>query len=209
MTGIVREHRGAVHNARRPGVIAAILLAVSVLAGALSGCSTVADTHGSTASSKHESKYGSLPSFLPKQSYDTDSVLTGTIARPALTTEGDAVRVGSGASAALITVTGPEVPGEGLPYQAGATTCTWTITITAGSTAVPIDAKDFSSSDHLGAVYAPEFVADQPTPPAAVAPHTTTTFELRTVMVVGEGLMRWAPDGTHPVAAWDFEVEND
>jgi hypothetical protein len=32
---------------------------------------------------------------------------------------------------------------------------------------------------------------------------------LRAVMVVGEELMLWSPDGKHPVAKWDFEVEND
>ncbi len=203
-----REHRGATRNAWRPGVVAAVLLAVSVLAGALSGCSSAGQAHAAAAA-KADSKYGSLPTFLPKQSFDTDSVLTGSVARPALTTEGDAVRFGSGSAAALVTVSGPEVPGEGLPYQTDATTCTWTITITAGSRAVPVSAADFSSTDHLGAVYRPAFVPGQPVPAASVAPHTTTTFELRAVMVVGEGLMRWAPDGTHPVAAWDFEVEND
>jgi hypothetical protein len=196
-------------TARRPGVLAALLMVAAVLAGALAGCTATPAGHSSSATGKNQSKYGSLPGFLPKQTFDTDSVLTGTTARPALTTEGDAVRVGSGASAALIAVTGPEVPGEGLPYQAGATTCTWTVTIAAGSRAVPIDLADFSSSDHLGAVYAPQFVAGEAAPPATVAPHTTTTFELRAVMVVGEGLMRWSPDGRHPVASWDFEVEND
>ncbi len=34
-------------------------------------------------------------------------------------------------------------------------------------------------------------------------------FELRAVEAPGEGLMRWAPDGTHIVAKWDFVVEND
>ena len=204
-----REYRGAVRTARRPGLLAAVLLVAAVLAGALAGCSATTTTHGDAAADKRDTKYGSLPSFLPKQSFDTDSVLTGSVGRPALTTEGDTVRVGSGAAAALVTVTGPEVPGEGLPYQAGATTCTWTVTIKAGSTAVAVDPRDFSSSDHLGAVYAPQFVAGQPVPPASVAPHTTTSFELRAVMVVGEGLMRWAPDGAHPVASWDFEVEND
>jgi hypothetical protein len=174
----------------------------------LSGCSSAGQAHAAAAA-KADSKYGSLPTFLPKQSFDTDSVLTGTVARPALTTEGDAVRVGSGSAAALVTISGPEVPGEGLPYQTGATTCTWTVTIKAGSKAVPISTADFSSTDHLGAVYAPTFVPDEPVPPTSVAPHTTTTFELRAVMVVGEGLIRWAPDGAHPVAAWDFEVEND
>ena len=35
------------------------------------------------------------------------------------------------------------------------------------------------------------------------------SFELRAVESVGEGLMRWAPDGRNIVARWDFVVEND
>jgi len=202
------EHRGAAHSARRPGGVIAALVVGAILTGALAGCSAVTNGNASNAA-KSGSKYGTLPGFLPQQTFDTDSVLTGTISHPALTTEGDAVRFGSGAAAALVTVTGPEVPGEGLPFQTGATTCTWTITIQAGSKPVPIDPKDFSSSDHLGGVYAPGVVAGQPAPPKTVAPHTSVSFELRTIMVVGEGLMRWAPDGKHAVAAWDFEVEND
>lgn len=196
-------------EARHPSVIAAVLLVAAVLAGTLAGCSAPAVHTAKSAADKQDSKYGTLPGFLPKQSFDDDSVLTGSVARPALTTEGDGVRVGSGADAVLVTVTGPEVPGEGLPYQTSATTCTWTITIKAGSKAVPISTKDFSTSDHLGAVYTLQLVAGQPVPPSTVAPDTSVTFELRTVMVVGEGLLRWAPDGTHPVALWDFEVEND
>jgi hypothetical protein len=185
------------------------LVAAVLAAGALSGCSSVTAVRAASDASKRTSTYGSLPSFLPKQSYDTDRVLAGSVARPALTTEGDAVKVGSGSAAVTITVTGPEVPGEGLPYQATATTCTWTVSITAGSSPVSIHPGDFSSTDHLGAVYAPAFVTDQPVPPPTLAPHASVTFELRAVMVVGEGLMRWSPDGVHPVAAWDFEVEND
>jgi hypothetical protein len=197
-------------KAWHPGaVVAALLTVAAVLSGALAGCSSTAAGHHTAAGAKHESTYGSLPSFLPKQSIQADSVLTGSVQRPALTVQGDAVRVGTGGPAVLITVTGPQVPGEGLPYQTSATTCTWIVTITTGSAPEPIDPHDFSSTDHLGAVTTPAFVPGQPTPPAVAAAHTTTTFELRAVMVVGEGLMRWAPDGKHPVAAWDFEVEND
>jgi hypothetical protein len=169
------------------------------------GC---AATAGSPASKPaDESKYGSLPAFLPPASFDTDRVLVGTPTKPALTTEGDAVSTGS--HGALVTVSGPEVPGEGLPYQAEATTCTWTVTIRAAAAPVRINVADFSSIDHLGAVYQPTLVPGEPEPPSVLRPGEHTTFELRTVMVVGEGLMRWAPDGTHIVAEWDFEVEND
>jgi hypothetical protein len=200
------ERRGVTRLAWRPGVVLAVAGAMVLL---LAGC-----TVGSGATSAHKAKessstYGSLPNFLPPQTVKADSVLIGTIAEPALTTEGDSVKVVRGSSAVLATVSGPEVPGEGLPVQTEATTCTWTVTITAGNAPVPIAVADFNSIDHLGAVYRPTFVAGQPKPPAVLEPHATTTFELRAVMVTGEGLMRWAPDGQHIVASWDFEVEND
>jgi hypothetical protein len=169
---------------------------------AVAGCSS--SHHPSSSDS-----YGSLPSFLPTSAIQPDSLLVGTAANPALTTEGDIVEVKTASGSVQAMVTGPEVPGEGLPYQAPATTCTWTVTLSAASAAIPLSVKQFSTLDHLGAVYHPAFVAGQPTPPAVVQPGQTTTFELRVVMPVGEGLMRWAPDGTHITAKWDFEVEND
>lgn len=107
------------------------------------------------------------------------------------------------------TVSGPEVPGEGLPYQASATTCTWTVTLSGATHAVPIASTDFTTIDHLGGTYHPTFVAGQPIPPAILLPGASVSFELRAVMTVGEGLMRWAPGSPHLVASWDFEVEND
>ena len=199
-----RSSWGAASQARRPRLRSAGVLAAAVIATSLVGCAATAD---SPAAKTASSKYGSLPAFLPPQSFDTDRVLVGTAARPALTTEGDAVSTGSGG--ALVTVSGPVVPGEGLPYQAEATTCTWTVTIRAGSSPVEVSTDDFSSIDHLGAVYHPILVPGEPAPPTVLRPGERATFELRTVMVVGEGLMRWAPDGTHVVAEWDFEVEND
>jgi hypothetical protein len=168
---------------------------------ALAGCSAQTATR--------EPKYGSLPTFLPKTSIQADSVLTGSAAKPALTTEGDAVKVQMAHGTVLATVTGPAVPGEGLPYQTEATTATWTVTIKDPSAAIPIRAPDFTGIDHLGVIYQPKFVKGQPRPPKTLEPGASTTFELRAVMQVGEGLMRWAPDGTHVVGSWDFEVEND
>jgi len=205
-----RSSWGDASRTRRLGVGGVLVVAIAS-AGMLAGCaaSSGASAHGSGGQGAHSTKYGSLPGFLPPESFDTDQVLVGTAATPALTTEGDSVSVGTGARAALVTVTGPEVPGEGLPYQAEATTCTWSVTIRAGSQAVQIAAADFSTIDHFGTDYHPSFVPGQPVPPEVVAPHASVTFELRAVMIVGEGLMLWAPDGTHAVAKWDFEVEND
>ena len=188
------------------GTVAALAVAVPLGVFTLAGCA--AATHHSGVDAK-SSTYGSLPSFLPKDSIDPDSVLTGTAARPALTTEGDQVKAEFAGGSALVSVVGPEVPGEGLPYQAPSTTCTWTVTITAKSGSVPVNAGDFTSIDHLGEIYRPTFVAGQSVPPTVLEPGQSATFELRAIMTVGEGLMRWAPGGGSIVGSWDFEVEND
>lgn len=109
----------------------------------------------------------------------------------------------------LITVSGPQVPGEGLPYQAPVTICTWVVTMSRATGAVPISPADLSSIDALGNVYLPAFVPGQPLPPSVLRPGRKVSFELRAAMPTGEGLMRWAPDGRNIVAKWDFIVEND
>lgn len=175
---------------------------------AVSGCDSGARATAHSAPAP-EASYGALPSYLPSSAVQPDSILVGTVDHPALTTEGDAVKVQLASATVLATVTGPEVPGEGLPYQTPATTCTWTITLSDATAAVPIVLTDFSSIDHLGAIYHPTLVKGQRKPPATLLPGQRTTFELRAVMTVGEGLMRWAPGGQTILASWDFEVEND
>jgi hypothetical protein len=191
----------------RSAVLAAVALG-GLLIGA-TACDSATKPASHAAAPSPDDSYGSLPSFLPSSAVDPDSVLVATADRPALTTEGDAVRVTVPGGTVLATVTGPQVPGEGLPYQTPATTCTWTVTLSAATAPVAIRIADFTSLDHLGAVYHPILVKGQPKPPAVLQPGQKVTFELRTVMTVGEGLMRWAPTGTPILASWDFEVEND
>ncbi len=196
---------------RRRALGAAALLAVlAPLPGAAAGCGAAARSAANTAG-QNQNRYGGYPSFLPPGTlhYRDDTVLTGTIRRPALTTEGDAVEAQTPRGSVLVTVTGPQVPGEGLPYQAPATTCTWVVTMSRATGPVPISVSDFTSIDDLGHVYRPAFVPGQPAPPGVLRPGKTVKFELRAVEAVGEGLMRWAPDGRNIVAKWDFVVEND
>jgi hypothetical protein len=174
--------------------VAVVLLA---LAAGLSGCGSSND------------KYGSTPSFLPKSEIKADSVLTGTVARPALTSSGDAVLARLAGGSVLITVTGPDVPGEGLPNQKENTTCTWTVTISSAHGKVPVSLAAFTALDHLGAVSHPVVVAGTPRPPAVVQAGATVRFSIRAVMRTGEGLIRWAPESHHILASWDFTVEND
>ncbi|MGO8861975.1 MAG: hypothetical protein ACLQRH_14585 [Acidimicrobiales bacterium] len=150
-------------------------------------------------------------SWLPKQQLDhpVDRTLVGTYADPALTVEGDFVEVRTATFSALAVMNGPVVPGEGLPHQASFTTCTWTISLSHVVGRVPISVADFDSIDHSQTVFKPYLVPGERTPPTVVTTGHDLTFQIRSVMPVGEGLLRWAPDGDHIVAKWDYQVEND
>jgi hypothetical protein len=177
----------------------AVLLA---LAAALAGCG------GAPSASTTSSGY---PSFLPKRTLhaDVDATLVGTVAKPALTVEGLAVEVKTARWHVLITVSGPVVPGEGLPYQPDATTCTWTVTMRHASADVPVSVADFHTVDHLGSVFVLGLVPGEAPPPPVLRPGRQLTFRLRAYELVGEGMMQWAPNHRDVVAYWDYTVEND
>jgi hypothetical protein len=194
-----------------PRTVVALLAgaaAVALAAIGLTACS--APPAHPQAAAASDAAYGTLPSYLPRSSLTPDGVLTGTAARPALTVEGDAVDVDLGhAQKVRATVTGPVVPGEGLPFQPEATTATFQVTLEAAGASIPLALEQFHAVDHLGAIYQLAPIPGQPGPPATVEPGQMVTFELRVVMVTGEGVLQWAPDQQHPVASWDFVVEND
>jgi hypothetical protein len=129
--------------------------------------------------------------------------------KPALTVEGLPVEAETSRWRAEVTVNGPIVPGEGLPTQYAATTCTWTVTMTHATADVPISIPDFHSVDHLGAVFVMGLVPGEAPPPAVLHPGQTVTFQLRANELTGEGMMQWAPDHRNVVADWDYTVEND
>lgn len=197
----------------RPRRRAVVTVCAAVAAVAVAGCggSPSHPAAASPASTSHGNGLVGYPSYLPPSTlhYDSDALVVGTAAKPALTNQGDPVRVVTPHWSVVAVVTGPEVPGEGLPYQASVTTCTWTVTLSKATGDVPISTADFNSIDDRGDVYQPEFVPGQPIPPKILRPGKTVTFELRAAEAVGEGLMRWAPVGGHIVAKWDFVVEND
>jgi hypothetical protein len=176
-------------------VRAAAALSVAVLA--LAGC-------GGGSGSKY-------PSYLPKSTLDptVDRALTGTMTKPALTVQGLAVDVKTRAFDVRMTVSGPVVPGEGLPYQTPSTTCTWTVTMRNATADVPISLRDFHAVDHLGSYLVPHLVPGQAAPPKVLHPGQVVTFQIRAYAPVGEGMMQWSPDRRHVVGIWDYEVEND
>lgn len=151
------------------------------------------------------------PSFLPKKTLtpDVDQVMVGTMAKPALQIEGLPVAVNTNAFHVRVIVSGPIVPGEGLPDQPQGTTCTWTVTMKDANANVPLSLADFHSVDHLGAVFLMGLVPGERPLPKVLHPGQSLTFQLRAYELVGEGMMQWAPDHRHVVADWDYTVEND
>jgi hypothetical protein len=151
------------------------------------------------------------PSFLPEKTLNprVDVALVGTMFKPALQIEGLPVDVETKAFDVSITVSGPVVPGEGLPEQPAATTCTWTVTMDHATAGVPVSIADFHSVDHLGSVFLMGLVPGEHPPPSVLHRGQTLTFKLRAYELTGEGMMQWAPDHRHVVAYWDYTVEND
>jgi hypothetical protein len=151
------------------------------------------------------------PSFLPKKTLNpsVDQELVGTTSRPALTVEGLPVEVETTAFKVKVIVSGPVVPGEGLPVQNAATTCTWTVTMAGADADVPVSIADFHSIDHLGSVFVMGLPPGAAPPPSVLHPGQEITFQLRAYELVGEGVVQWAPDHQHVVADWDYTVEND
>ncbi len=151
------------------------------------------------------------PSFLPKKTLDPtiDATLVGTETKPALQAEGLAIEAKTKEFHVNVTVSGPITPGEGLPQQPEATTCTWTVTMKDASADVPVSIADFHSVDHLGSVFLMGLVPGEHRPPPVLHPGQTLTFTLRSYELVGEGMMQWAPDHEHVVGYWDYTVEND
>jgi predicted small lipoprotein YifL len=182
-------------RALKPGPVhaaAVLLIAIAAVAGCGGG----------------GSKY---PSYLPKSTLNppVDALLTGTVAKPALTVEGLPVEIKSKAFDVRMTVSGPIVPGEGLPYQPDATTCTWTVTMRNATADVPVSLADFHAVDHLYSVTVPVLAPGQHALPRVLHPGQALTFRLRAYMLVGEGTMQWSPDHRHEAAIWDYTVEND
>jgi hypothetical protein len=150
-------------------------------------------------------------SWLPRQQLDhpVDQTIAGSVAHPGLTVSGDDVQVSAPTFSALAVVNGPVVPGEGLPVIQGYTTCTWTISLSHVRGTVPVSVTDFDSINHAQTAYKMSLAPGQAPLPAELHTGQSLNFKVRAVMPTGEGLMRWAPDGDHIVAKWDYQVEND
>src|ERR1700728_3741110 len=125
-----RDHAGRGRGRVRtlgPGFLCGIAL---LSAPALAGCGGGGAGGGQYPSALPGKTSAQYPSFLPKKTLDptVDATLIGTEAKPALQTEGLAIEAKTRAFHVDVTVSGPIVPGEGLPDKSAGTTCSSTAT---------------------------------------------------------------------------------
>lgn len=155
-------------------------------------------------------RYGGIPSWLPKPKVQVGRVVVASAAHPWLAIQGDSVSVQLAHGHVLATAVGPLVPEEGKFPVPPTTRCTFTVTFTAASGAVPLAPRAFTIVDERGGLHRPRVTARGGGPvPAQVAPGRTVTLTLKDVLPTGNGRLRWAPAGAKPVVSWDFEVEID
>jgi hypothetical protein len=188
-----------------------LLAAVIVLAAAVAATVYYSGSHPARAgASASSARYGSLPSWLPKSTVPTGRVVQASAAHPWLAIEGDSVSVHLARGQVLATTVGPDVPQEGQFPVPATTPCSFTVTFTRASGAIPLRPAAFTILDELGHLHHPQVTPQGGGPlPARVAPGQTVTIIVRGVLPTGSGTLRWAPATAKPVVSWDFDVEID
>ncbi|WCC81143.1 hypothetical protein O6R08_07935 [Cutibacterium equinum] len=104
-------------------------------------------------------------------------------------------------------VNGPTAP-PGTKVGAEEADLTWTVTVSDATGTVPLSVKQFNVQDEAGEYHWTHPVTGS-TIPAKISKGQKVTFKIHTVATSGEGMVRWAPDGKHVVALWDYIAELD
>jgi len=183
----------------------AVVLAVLVI-GALAV--TLTGRGSSTATSA--ARYGGLPSWLPRSPVAVGRVVTASAAHPALAIQGDTVSVQLAHGRVLATAVGPSVPQSGHFPVPPSTPAAFVLTFARTQGTVPFRASDVTIVDELGVLHHPQVTAlGGGPPPALITPGRPVSVRLTSVLATGNGNVKWAPAGPHPLVIWDFAVEID
>jgi len=197
---------------RRRGARAAVVVLALAAGAALCGCSSPAVSSPAVSSSAvspdgapspEGTGIGAWPTFLPSPT--PDGLARGSATDPALSFPGSPVLADLGTGTVTVDVEGPSYP-AGTPAGASQVACTFTVVFSDATTPVALGASRFDVLDHDGAVH-PALPAPGTTVPPTLEPGTTVTLSLVSTVPSGEGLLRWAPDGTHQVAGSDYVAE--
>lgn len=184
------------------------LLSVTLIAAALAvllGGGSPAGSHAGRGA-----RYGGLPSWLPKARAHVGGVLHASAAHRKLSIEGAAVEVSLADGHVLATAVGPEVPEEGRFPVPPVTPASFIVTFTSASSAIPLKASAFTFVDEQGRLHHPKMTAiGGGAPPAHTTVGHPVSVMLHDILPTGDGGLSWTPEGTRPIATWDFTVEID
>lgn len=180
----------------------------------VSGCS--ASSQGTASSTPSASaKVGdpaeqlaaqSIPSWLPSQS--APATVVGTLQKPALSYQGVKVKVTlDRGNSVVMNINGPMAP-PGTKVGAEEADLTWTVMVSEATGTVPLSVKQFNVQDETGEYHWAQPVTGS-TIPAKISKGQKVTFTTHTIASAGEGMVRWAPDGEHVIALWDYIAELD
>jgi len=219
------------------GVLLA-LLGVSLLAGCGSATSSTSTTHTAAtapaprvsrrvraqeaaihqqvlAALHHDgeagTRYGQLPADLrSRQKPPANQTLSASMAHPAVAIQGISVALHLPGGTALATAVGPDVPTR---IQGSAdlhTPATWDLTFDDVHGTIALSRTMFSITDEQGMLLWPRVTVAGGGPlPKTVPAGRPFTLQLKTVVSVGDGKLRYAPTGGGWLAEWDFDVETD
>ena len=179
-----------------------------------------AATFGLTACSQHENEGAqpnsssaaeqlssrTMPSFLP--SHTPQGVPTGSAKEPAMSYQGMPLvaQLDPGVSAKVV-VLGPEPPSGDTKAGEESADLTWQITFSEVTKDIPLSPAQFNIQDGTGAFHTMSPKGDPL--PRTIKAGRTTSVKMHAVVPSGDGMVRWAPDGKHVVALWDYIAELD
>ncbi|SER66719.1 hypothetical protein SAMN05443377_10583 [Propionibacterium cyclohexanicum] len=189
---------------------AGAVLAAGLLSAAAAGCAA-ASSPAATSPSEQRVQLASrsLPSYLPSGSTG-NQLIAGTAATPAVSMQGVAVRVVLKDNSSVVTnVVGPDVDRTSGDPEASSVDCGFTLSFQQASAPIPLDLATVTATDDAGGIHHLELAPGQGAPPATINPGQTLTVKVHAWLPSGEGLIRWAPDGRHVAAVWDYIAEID
>lgn len=204
------SNRHAIATGLRRAVVIGLCSGVVLISGcSASGhdaASPAPSTSAEAGSPAEQLATQSMPSWLPSQS--APGTVVGTVQKPALSYQGVEVKVNlDRGNSVVMNVNGPTAP-PGTKVGAEEADLTWTVTVSEATGTVPLSVKQFNVQDEAGEYHWAQPVK-RSTIPTKIDKGQKVTFKIHTIASSGEGMVRWAPDGKHVVALWDYIAELD
>ncbi|MDD7687214.1 MAG: hypothetical protein PT944_04780 [Actinomycetaceae bacterium] len=189
---------------------AAILLIGLVLAGC-SGQAASSESGSAAASSGQRSSATAADLATRAMGYVRPArQLVASPLNPVLVSQGETVKIQlSDTDSVKVSVTGPEHAPNSDP-DVESLLSWWTVEMSDASAEIPLSLAEFNIQDRTGGIHTFQPRSDDMKEmPASLQPGQTLRFQLQTPIPAGDGIVRWAPDAQHVIAAWDYIGEFD